>query len=150
MRAWGLRRLGQGSAVKEFKGNPERYGDVQLEGNIEYRFPFFNISGVKVNGAVFTDIGNVWFLKSDTLHKRQDTEVFNLGRLGKDIAIGAGFGLRIDFDYFVIRLDYSQKVKDPSPDPAYSQLQNKWFGYLRNNLAKGSQFQLGISYPFIQ
>ncbi len=150
MRAWGLRRLGQGSTVKEFKATPERYGDLQLEGNIEYRFPFFTISGVKVNGALFTDIGNVWFLKSDTAHGRPDSEVFNLGRLGKDIAIGAGFGLRVDFGYFVVRLDYSQKVKDPSPDFNYSQLQNKWFGYLRNNFAKGSQFQLGISYPFIQ
>src|SRR5262249_48951230 len=42
MRAWGLRKLGPGSTIKDFNhtGQPDRYGDVQLEGNIEYRFPF--------------------------------------------------------------------------------------------------------------
>lgn len=42
MRAWGLRKLGPGSTIKNFKDSvnrvPERYGDMQLEGNIEFRF----------------------------------------------------------------------------------------------------------------
>jgi outer membrane protein assembly factor BamA len=142
MRAWALRKLGPGSSVKDFDLNPQRYGDVQLEANIEYRFPIKNISGVKINGALFTDIGNVWFLKKAT--GRSDDEVFNLGRLGKDIAVGVGTGLRIDFSFFVLRLDYSYKVKDPSP--ADSASQNKWF--YKWQLTNG-QFQLGISYPFI-
>jgi outer membrane protein assembly factor BamA len=144
MRAWALRKLGPGSAVKDFGLNPERYGDVQLEANIEYRFPITNLSGVKINGAVFTDIGNVWFLKADTANGRKPEEVFNFGRLGKDIAIGAGVGLRIDLSFFVIRFDYSYKVKDPSP--AHISHQNKWF--YDWNLGNG-QFQLGIGYPFI-
>ncbi len=67
MRAWALRKLGRGSSVKSFgsDGIPDRYGDVQLEGNVEYRFPISVISGVKVDGALFTDIGNVWLLKKD-------------------------------------------------------------------------------------
>jgi outer membrane protein assembly factor BamA len=148
MRAWGLRRLGQGSAVKAFTGTgstPERYGDVQLEANIEYRFPLANIQGVKVFGAAFTDIGNVWFLK-DT-GEREDVEVFNFGRLGKDLAVGVGLGLRVDFSFFVIRFDYSYKAKDSSPSPANQSVQNKWFGYKRWRDA--DQFQLGISYPFV-
>ena len=144
MRAWGLRKLGPGSSVKDFGLNPERYGDVQLEANIEYRFPITTFSGIKINGALFTDIGNVWFLKQDTAGGRKTEEVFNFSRLGKDIAIGAGVGLRIDFSFFVIRFDYSYKVKDPSPDNIIRQ--NKFFyGWKLNN----GQFQLGIGYPFI-
>jgi outer membrane protein insertion porin family len=144
MRAWALRKLGPGSAVKDFGLNPERYGDVQLEANIEYRFPITSFSGVKLNGAVFTDMGNVWYLKIAKAISRPPEEVFNFSRLGKDIAIGAGVGLRIDFSFFVIRFDYSYKVKDPSP--AELSHQNKWF--YDWNLRNG-QFQLGIGYPFI-
>ena len=148
MRAWGLRKLGPGSTVKNFKDSlnkvPERYGDVQLEANIEYRFPAFTLSGVKVDAALFTDIGNVWFLKKVTGRPYQ--EVFNFNRLGKDLAVGVGLGFRVDFSFFVIRLDYSYKAKDPSPSVANEYFQNKWFSY---KLSQGQQFQLGISYPFI-
>ena len=144
MRAWQLRKLGQGSSIKSFDQDPFRYGDVQLEGNFEYRFPIANISGTKLNGALFTDIGNVWFLKNAA--GRDSSEVFNFKNLAKDLAVGAGIGLRVDFSFFVLRFDYSYKVKDPSPDPVNINLQNKWFGY---KLRKGDQFQLGISYPFI-
>ena len=146
MRAWALRKLGPGSSVKDFGLNPERYGDVQLEANIEYRFPIAIISGIKLNGALFTDMGNVWFLKQDTAGGRKPEEVFNFGRLGKDIAIGAGIGLRIDFSFFVIRFDYSYKVKDPSPDLSKAASQNKLFYDWK---LKNGQFQLGIGYPFI-
>lgn len=147
MRAWALRRLGPGSTVKEFNGpggTPDRYGDVQLEANAEFRFPIGRPFGIKVNGALFTDIGNVWFLKP--ADNRPDEEVFKLSRLGEDIAIGAGGGIRIDLDFFVIRFDYAYKVKDPSPSITNAQYQNKWFSY---PFFRGSQFQLGINYPFI-
>jgi outer membrane protein insertion porin family len=147
MRAWALRRLGPGSTLKEFagqSGTPDRYGDIQLEANVEYRFPIGKPLGVKVNGALFTDIGNIWFMKKAV--DRPEEEIFKLSRLGKDIAIGAGGGLRVDFDFFVIRFDYSYRVKDPSPALSDAVHQNKWFSY---PFFKGAQFQLGIGYPFI-
>ena len=143
MRAWALRKLGPGSAIKSFASNPERYGDVQLEFNAEYRFPLGKPLGVIVNGAIFTDIGNIWFLKKDPPDRLAE-EVFNFSRLYKDIAIGVGAGLRIDFTFFVIRFDYSYKAKNPSPDNIAGQ--NKWF--YGAQLLSG-QFQLGVSYPFI-
>lgn len=146
MRAWGLRKLGPGSTIKDFgtTGIPDRYGDVQLEANVEWRFPIYNFSGVMLNGALFTDIGNIWYLKKDA---GLPEEVINLGRLGNDLGVGVGVGLRVDFNYFVIRLDYSYKAKDPSPSVANAALQNKWFAY---KLLRGDQFQLGINYPFVQ
>ncbi|HEX4877816.1 MAG TPA: BamA/TamA family outer membrane protein [Chitinophagaceae bacterium] len=149
MRAWRLRRLGPGSVVKPFSGTNgvfERYGDVQLEANAEYRFPLFKIAGVQINGAFFTDAGNVWLLKKNA---GLPEEVFQFSRLGKDIAIGSGMGVRIDFDFFLVRLDFSHKVKDPSPTPDKASLQNKWFGYVQKDFFRGTQFQLAISYPFI-
>jgi outer membrane protein insertion porin family len=143
MRAWKLRQLGPGSVIKDFDTYPERYGDVQLEANLEFRFPLFKISPVDFNGAVFTDVGNIWLLKSKA---GVEEEIFKLGRLGNDLAVGTGVGLRVDFDYFVVRFDYSYKVKDPSPRLTDAVLQNKWFGY---KFPKGTSFQLGISYPFI-
>ena len=146
MRAWGLRKLGPGSSIQEFgnRGLPERYGDMQLETNIEFRFPWFNLAGMQVNGALFTDIGNIWYIKKAP--GRQAEEIFKLGRLGTDLAVGVGTGLRLDFTYFVIRLDYSIKAKDPSPSPSNRAYQNKWFGY--PTLKDMDQFQLGINYPF--
>ncbi|MFI5131931.1 MAG: BamA/TamA family outer membrane protein [Chitinophagales bacterium] len=147
MRAWALRRLGPGSTVKEFSGTegiPDRYGDIQLEANAEYRYPLGKPLGLKVNAALFTDIGNIWFLKSAP--DRPPEEVFEFSRLGEDIAIGAGGGLRVDFNFFVIRLDYSYRIKDPSPALSDAIYQNKWFSY---PFFKGAQFQLGINYPFI-
>jgi outer membrane protein insertion porin family len=146
MRAWGLRRLGPGSAIKSTSGlgsTPDRYGDVQMEANIEYRTPYITPFTVKVNFAGFIDIGNIWFLKAQG---HDPDEVFNFSRLGKDIGIGAGAGMRIDLNFFVIRLDYAYKVKDPSPTPDNASLQNKWFAY---RFFEGGQFQLGIGYPFI-
>ena len=147
MRAWGIRKLGPGSSIQEYgnRGLPERYGDLQLETNIEYRFPFFTLAGFKVNGALYSDIGNVWYVKKAP--GRKPEEIFNFNRLGKDIAVGVGTGLRVNFEYFVIRLDYSIKAKDPCPSPANRQYQNKWFGYKR--WSDMDQFQLGINYPFI-
>lgn len=146
MRAWQLRRLGPGSTIQPFTGPnsiPDRYGDVQIEVNAEYRFPVAKPLGIPVNGALFTDIGNVWFLKKSAGSEEQ---VFKLSRLPQDIAIGVGAGLRIDLSFFVIRFDYAYKVKDPSPDLQYASYQNKFFAY---PFFKGDQFQLGINYPFI-
>ncbi len=150
MRAWRLRKLGRGSSIKSFgidtSGLPDRYGDVQFEANAEYRFPISVISGVKVDGALFTDIGNIWLLKKDA---GDPDEIFKFGRLGTDLAIGAGAGIRVDFNFFVVRLDISHKVKDPTPDKTKTYLQNKWFGYVQKDFFRGTQLQLGISYPFI-
>ena len=147
MRAWGLRKLGPGSSVQDFgnSGLPDRYGDLHLEANIEYRFPLMKAFGFPVEGALFTDIGNIWYSKPAP--NRPSNQVFSMSSLAKDLAVGVGTGFRIDLSFFVIRLDYSIKAKDPSPAPDKAAVQNKWFGYQR--IRDADQFQLAISYPFI-
>jgi outer membrane protein assembly factor BamA len=113
-----------------------------LEFNTEYRFKLAEIAGTKIESVLLTDIGNVWLLKKQA---GPEEEVFNFSRLGEDIAIGLGTGLRIDFNFFLIRVDYAYKVKDPSPSPDRVDSQNKWF-YDWKPL--NGQLQIGINYPF--
>ncbi|MEA3427352.1 MAG: BamA/TamA family outer membrane protein, partial [Bacteroidota bacterium] len=72
MRAWGLRQLGLGSSKQSetsasANSYRDRFGDFQLEANIEYRYPLGTIAGVKIGSALFADIGNIWNLKSNNV-----------------------------------------------------------------------------------
>jgi outer membrane protein insertion porin family len=144
MRAWALRKLGPGSTVRSFDRTiaPDRFADVQIEANAEYRFFLTEISGVRLNSALFTDMGNIWFLREN---KDFPDGEFRFSKLWKDLAIGVGTGLRVDFGFLNIRLDYAYKAKDPSPDIKDAAGQNKWF---YNWKPGGGRFQLGVNYPF--
>lgn len=152
MRAWGLRQLGLGSSRQSETDTTsnsyrDRFGDMQLEANFEYRFPLATIAGVKVGGAFFADMGNVWNVKKNVL----DPEAaFSVNNLLKDLAVGVGSGIRIDFSYFLIRLDLAYKVKDPARQynngwmDTFQWFENRANGLKVNNYA----FQLGIGLPF--
>ncbi|WP_153798646.1 hypothetical protein [Foetidibacter luteolus] len=112
MRAWTLRQLGLGSNIaNDTIAYKDRYGDMQLEANIEYRFPLATIGGVNIGSALFADMGNVWNVKGNPDLPGSE---FKFSRLGKDLAIGIGTGLRFDFTYFMIRVDGGIKLKDPA------------------------------------
>ncbi|MGV3656321.1 MAG: BamA/TamA family outer membrane protein, partial [Chitinophagaceae bacterium] len=110
--------------------------------NAEYRFFITSIGGVEINSALFTDIGNIW-----TIRKLPGFEngQFQFNKIWHDLAIGAGTGLRVDFGFFLIRLDWAYKLKDPSPDERDAHLQNKFFPY---KSFRDGQLQLGVTYPF--
>jgi outer membrane protein insertion porin family len=141
MRAWQVRQLGLGSS-KFFNKGPggkilDRFGDIKLEGNIEYRFPLGTVFGIKLLSALYVDAGNIW-----DRHATDSTgSDFNIGRFYNEIAVDAGTGLRLNFDYFIIRLDYAYRIRDPQSE----YYDNRWFYGLQ--LFNG-QFQLGINYPF--
>ncbi|WP_159445108.1 BamA/TamA family outer membrane protein [Filimonas lacunae] len=125
MRAWGLRQLGLGSSLlSDTSGSfRDRYGDMQLEVNAEYRYPLATMGSVRIGGALFTDIGNIWNIKRTESNPNSE---FNLRRLGKDVAIGIGTGIRMDFSYFLIRVDFGIKLKDPA-----RQANNGWLDISR-------------------
>lgn len=152
MRAWGLRQLGLGSSVQseaDTSNNSyrDRFGDMQLEANMEYRFPLTTIAGIKVASALFADIGNVW----NVIQNPANPEArFSFKNLGRNLAIGVGTGIRIDFSYFLIRLDLAYKVKDPAR-PYNNGWMDKfqWFENRENGLKINNYaFQLGIGLPF--
>ncbi len=144
MRAWAIRRLGPGSSIRSFGRTdaPDRFGDIRLEANVEYRIFLANYKGIGINTVLFTDVGNVWFLRKNPDFPDGEFPT-SFQKLWKDLAIGAGTGLRIDFGFLKVRIDYAYKVKDPTP--ATLAAQNKWFHGLQ---LLGGQVQLGIDYPF--
>ncbi|MBE7169709.1 MAG: BamA/TamA family outer membrane protein [Williamsia sp.] len=138
MRAWQVRRLGPGSS--DSLQTYDRFGDISLEGNIEYRFNLFSIGTVKVKSALFSDVGNIWNRTTFNNPNLANTE-FKPSRLYRDLAVAAGTSLRFDFSYFLVRFDWAYKVKNP----VYSKTNAGWFQNVRLNTG---QFQLGIGYPF--
>ncbi len=141
MRAWAVRRLGLGStAIFESPRKVDRFGDMQLEANVEYRFDLGTVFGIKVKSALFTDVGNIWAKTFDG-ERRVDSAEFKLSRLYTDLAVGTGTSLRFDFDFFLIRLDWAYQVKNP----IYARENDGWFHKMQ---IKDGQFQLGIGYPF--
>ena len=157
MRGWSIRKLGIGSniffdTVANGRFN-DKYADIQLEGNIEYRFNLFPFYGFWMRGAVFSDIGNIWF--RDNLNGSLPGSGFKLNKLGKDIAIASGFGARIDFSYFLLRFDLGFPVKDPRYGPenkgnaAASQFfADKAGGWFVQDVWNKPTFQFAIGYPF--
>ena len=144
MRSWQVRRLGLGS-TKYYNDTPrnnlDRFGDIKLEGNIEYRFLLGTVFGVRLNSALFTDVGNVWSRKPIDVIPEAEGSDFQINRFYKEFAVGLGTGLRLDFSYFLIRLDWAYKIRDPQREEGGE----KWFYDMRWG---NGQFQLGIGYPF--
>ena len=144
MRGWDIRQLGLGSAKfydTADGGILDRFGDIQLESNIEYRFPLGTVLGIKLQSTVYVDAGNIWDRHPIDTSQAEKGSDFQLISFYKAIAVDGGTGLRFVLPYLIVRLDYAYKFKDPG-SIYYS---DTWFHDL--NLFKGT-FQLGIGYPF--
>ncbi|OWY19143.1 hypothetical protein C7N43_01770 [Sphingobacteriales bacterium UPWRP_1] len=157
VRAFRIRSIGPGSfgayavpdtiVIDEF----DRTGDIKIEANLEWRFPIVSM----LKGALFTDLGNIWTLRSETSGTDPDTGEpivtrpggrFGFGTFWSQIAIGTGAGIRLDFSYFVMRFDLGVPIHNPSLSnseqwPVKNMFEKKW---LRSN----TNLNLAIGYPF--
>ncbi|MGM0635134.1 MAG: BamA/TamA family outer membrane protein [Bacteroidota bacterium] len=108
VRSFRIRSLGPGTYQPQENTTSffDQAGDIRLEANIEYRFPIFEY----LNGAIFTDAGNVWL--------RNENPALPGGKFSSDFirqfGIGSGVGLRVDIQGFVIRLDLAAPLKRPT------------------------------------
>lgn len=137
LRGWQVRTVGPGTAPMDSSFViPNQTGDMKLEANIEYRFKMF----WKVAGAVFADAGNVWTLKNDDSVTGQQS-IFRWDTFGESIAMNWGVGLRLDFNFLILRLDLGMKIHDPARE-------QKWVNPAdwlhRDNYA----LHFGVGYPF--
>lgn len=109
VRGWNVRTLGPGS-FRSRNSNIDfinQSGDIRLDMNVEYRtFLFW-----KLHGAVFVDAGNIWTIRS---YSDQPGGVFKFNSFYKQIAVAYGLGLRLNFDYFILRFDAGMKAVDPA------------------------------------
>ncbi|WP_321826452.1 translocation and assembly module lipoprotein TamL [Maribacter dokdonensis] len=153
VRAFNIRSLGPGNFNAETENATTDYfdqsGNLKLEANVEYRFPLFSY----LKGAFFIDAGNVWLtgdyseLEEDQLNSSFSETLFTDGKFEKDwlteVAAGVGFGLRLDVQNFVIRLDLASPLRIP-----YEAKNERWnvpfFGNADNNMT----LNFAIGYPF--
>ena len=129
-RAWTAYNLGPGSSISNNEFNE---ANLKIAFNIEQRFNLFN----KFNGAFFIDSGNIWNINDNTSDQRA---IFSSVKSLKDIAIGAGFGIRYDLGFFILRTDIGFKVYDPEIINS-----NRWF---QNTSFNRAVYNVGINYPF--
>jgi len=163
MRGWPVRGIGVGGQqLAPYQSSGIRFndrtGDIQLEGNAEYRFnvaPLFS-NAVLFQMALFTDIGNIWNFKNTRPDGHVDTTQFNFKNLYKQLGVSSGVGFRFDFNYFLIRFDVAFRFKRPDvlendgwqfPD---INLKNLFGSSYDNRLWRYENFNaaIGIGYPF--
>jgi hypothetical protein len=147
IRAWQARRLGPGSSTPitgpggNYDYRNEQPAEMILESMFEYRRKLFSYFDM----AVFLDAGNSWMIGRDDARPGAD---FRYDRFYKEIAVGTGVGLRMDFDFLVIRLDLATKALDPARQEG-----ERWIlDNIRFNKPLGEKgqtvFNFGIGYPF--
>jgi len=116
-------------------------GDIKLEWSGEYRFPIIAF----MHGAFFVDAGNTWLVRNNPLLPGGQ---FNINSFYKQLAIGTGFGLRADFNFFVIRLDLGIPVRKPwlnaGEDWVITKIEPSNGSWRAQNLV----LNIAIGYPF--
>jgi len=118
VRAWRLRELGPGGASFSSEADTVSTestnilgGEIKLEGSIELRQTFArNILAADWVLALFADAGNVWF---GSRNPGTEQGRFRIQNFVGELGVGAGFGLRLAWDYLIVRLDLAYKVHDP-------------------------------------
>ena len=137
LRAWRARSLGPGSYFED-STRYDKIGDIKFEGNVEARFPISKW----IEGAFFVDFGNIWLIGYDSLRPEGK---FNWNNVLDDIAIGTGFGLRLNFEFFILRAD----LAIPFKNPGIPKDNNQWiFKSEKRDDHFSPLLNLGIGYPF--
>jgi len=132
IRAWKFRSLGPGNYYDD--NSFDKTGDMAIVANIEYRFPIYDI----VQSAIFVDAGNIWMIKD---YEDFPNGSFDLNNFHKQIALGAGLGIRLNFGFFVFRFDAGMPIHDPG------MLENqRWLKF--KEARKKTNLNFGIGYPF--
>jgi hypothetical protein len=138
MRGWRLRALGPGSHNDTTKLNLEKVGDIKFETNLEFRQPIYKIFHL----GVFADVGNIWLMRKNEAYPNGK---FAFNRFFKEIAADVGIGLRLDFSFFIVRLDYAVKIHDPARQDNTWTFKN-WTNF--KTFASDGAIVLGIGHAF--
>ncbi len=136
VRGWSVRTLGPGTYKSTASGDDTdlmQAGDIRLDLNVEYRFKLFWL----LEGALFADAGNIWTIRD---YDSQPGGLFKFDSFYKEIALSYGAGLRLDFSFFVLRVDGGIKLYDPAQDAT-----DRWRKRITSN---DYAFHIAIGYPF--
>jgi outer membrane protein assembly factor BamA len=133
-----VRSLGPGS-YKDKDGKINfitQTGDLKLDLNLEYRSRLF----WKFSWAMFLDAGNIWTLRD---YKDQPGGQFKFSRLLDDMAVSYGMGLRLNFDYFILRFDLGMKAINPAYDDNETH-----YPIIHPRLSRDLAFHFAVGLPF--
>lgn len=139
VRGWSVRSLGPGS-YKDKDGQINfitQTGDLKLDLNLEYRTHLF----WKFGGALFVDAGNIWTLRD---YKDQPGGQFQIGSFLRDLAVSYGLGVRLNFDYFILRFDLGMKAVNP----AYKTEEEDHYPLIHPRLSRDLAFHFAVGLPF--
>ena len=139
VRGWSVRSLGPGR-YKDKDGRINfitQTGDLKLDINLEYRTHLF----WKFDGALFADAGNIWTLRN---YEAQPGGQFTLAGIVKDLACSYGLGLRLNFDYFILRFDLGMKAINP----AYLTEEEAHYPLIHPDLSRDVAFHFAVGMPF--
>lgn len=136
VRGWDVRTLGPGAypgrnSVSDFIN---QCGDIRLELNAEYRAKLFWV----IELGAFIDIGNIWTIRD---YANQPGGVFRFNKFYEQLAASYGLGLRLDFDYFLLRFDVGMKAHNPA-------MGERPWPLVSPNWHRDSSFHFSIGYPF--
>lgn len=130
IRAWQTYDLGPGNSNSGLEFN---VGSLKFLTSVEYRFDMIS----RLKGALFIDAGNIWDI-SGSKFLEEGSRFTGLSSL-RDIAVGSGFGTRLDFNFLILRFDVGFKTYEPYLTD------NKWF---QNFNFSNAVYNIGINYPF--
>ncbi len=136
VRGWAVRTLGPGSypgtnSVNDFIN---QCGDIRIDLSAEYRAKLFWV----IELGIFVDAGNIWTIRE---YSNQPGGVFRFNRFYKEIAVAYGAGIRLDFNYFLLRLDLGMKAHNPA-------LGEEPWPIIHPNWKRDSSIHFSIGYPF--
>lgn len=135
IRGWRARRLGPGSFNQGSGFVFDQFADLKLLLQAEYRITLIK----QIELGIFADAGNIWSLNKDP---NKPGAEFSVKRFYREIALGAGVGIRINLGFFIFRVDPGIPLYDPTVVP----VENKWVvKYLKWNSVV---WNFAINYPF--
>ena len=138
VRGWSVRSLGPG----KFVGTDGRIdfinqtGDMKLDLNMEYRAKLF----WKFSGALFIDAGNIWTLRD---YEDQPGGQFQFSEFLSQLAASYGLGIRLNFDFFLVRFDMGMKAVNPAYDDHIGH-----FPLLHPKFSRDFAFHFAVGLPF--
>lgn len=151
IRAFQARTVGPGAyyATPEERasfGN-NSYGDIRLELNSEFRFKISSL----IQTALFVDAGNIWEYRFTESSRFGEAAAFT-SDFYKQIAVGGGAGLRLDFSYLIFRIDLAVPFRKPwyTVDPekstpwVFNEINFRDKSWRKDNLV----LNIAVAFPF--
>ena len=138
VRGWSVRELGPGSYTgKDGKVDfINQTGNLKLLFNAEWRSYLF----WKLHGALFIDAGNIWNTRN---YADQAGGQFCFDKFYKQIAVSYGLGIRLNLDFFILRLDWGMKAINPAYESG-----KRHYPIIHPNIGRDLTFHFAVGLPF--